>query len=235
MTEKTVSKSLSPEESTPPVATETPAPKPRDILSVEARDKAASKPKPRSASRKSAFTSTNKPRSFKRKRTFQRGCEIQPLDLENETHLFYLFAAYKRGYLPVFAENLDRAGFVAELVQRVVMARQVGDCTILVGRTERKDAPYGDMIPVGFVVMDVYQNLAWPHVVWFPEASTRNKVECALKYLVYLKESHKGIIVCNGRDVPFFSHLNKYGVIRQVGKLRGYYDGEDGFLFETVG
>lgn len=140
-----------------------------------------------------------------------------------------MWAAYKRGILEPFTEGLDRDGFIEELNARTAFARRHGDVTLLVGRTSR------DMIPIGVVIADVYQGRAWPHVLWFPEASGRNKMECALKYLVWLKERIPALIVCNGKDVPFFGHLAKYGVIRPVGKLRGFYDDSDGHLYETVG
>lgn len=140
-----------------------------------------------------------------------------------------MWAAYKRGHLPAIPTDLDKDTFLSEIALRISAAQFAGDVSLLFGQTHR------DMIPIGLVTTDIFQGRAWPHVMWFPEASNRNKLECSLKYLIALKEEIPAMIVCRGEDVPFFRHINKYGVMRSVGTLRGYYEGEDGYLFETVG
>ena len=91
------------------------------------------------------------------------------------------------------------------------------------------------VIPVGVAVLKVEGDYATPHVVWFPEASVRNMLELALAFLIEQKKHHKLIIWVPERQWKFHDHLCKYGVIRTVGKYRGYYpSGENAYLFQGV-
>ncbi len=70
---------------------------------------------------------------------------------------------------------------------------------------------------------------------WFPEASPRNKLECAVRVLLEIKKGHLLMFtVGEGRDMVFLGHLCKYGVMRRVGTVRRYLeDGSDAGLFQT--
>lgn len=80
--------------------------------------------------------------------------------------------------------------------------------------------------------------LAEPHVLWFPWASKRNKLECTVGFLVELKKRVPFFIPAMERDVSFFRHVGKYGVLRQVGKWRDwpmFKNGENAVIFQSVG
>ena len=76
---------------------------------------------------------------------------------------------------------------------------------------------------------------AQPHVHWFPEATARDKVEIGLRFLVDLKRQALLLIAANKADWRFFDHLCKYGAVRRVGTIRGYFeDGGDAGLWQGV-
>ena len=133
--------------------------------------------------------------------------------------------------IDIIPKGLDVAGFRESLLAMVGLVLQSGGETfVFIGRT-----PKGE-IPVGLVLVVMRGNpYAEPHVVWFPEASARNRLELALAFLVELKRQFKVLLWVRSRYWKFFDHICKYGAIRTVGKYRGYFpDGEDAFLFQGV-
>lgn len=142
----------------------------------------------------------------------------------------YLWAAYRRDvFKEMFKDGLSPTEFTALVHERTAALMAIGgDAYILLART------FKGTIPVGLVAMTVHQGQAWPHVAWFPEAKSRNKVECALKFLLLLKEKINAVIPSKQGDVAFFDHLCKYGVLRRIGTGRGWFGPEDAILFETV-
>ena len=103
--------------------------------------------------------------------------------------------------------------------------------------------PYGKTskgeIPIGLASVRYEQcgksRHSYPHVVWFPEASRRNRLECALKFLIELKNKSLVLISARAGEVEFFDHLCKYGVLRGVGKIWSYFGpGEDAVVFQGV-
>ena len=74
-----------------------------------------------------------------------------------------------------------------------------------------------------------------PHCYWFPEATPRNRLELALRFLIDMKARYKLLVWVKPADWKFYDHICKYGVLRTVGKLRDFYpDGSDAFLFQGV-
>lgn len=171
-----------------------------------------------------------KPDSFKRSRALKRGGSWVPL---HDDHLKYLWAAYRRGsfdkvdFLPKDLKQEPFRDAVFEFVGRLLKAG--GEAYSFLGHT-----PFGE-IPVGLVLLVVNGPYAEPHVVWFPEASPRNRLELALAFLVAIKRHFKFHLWVRQSDWKLYDHLCKYGVIRTVGKRRKFYpDGEDAFLFQEV-
>ena len=105
-----------------------------------------------------------------------------------------------------------------------------GDAFILFGKSPQ----YG-RIGMGVVTVARDANKLYPHVVWFPEASMRHRLEFAAKFLVEIKKMGLVLIYSIDKEARFFYHLGKYGILRPVGKIRGYFpDGEDSMLFQSV-
>ena len=66
-----------------------------------------------------------------------------------------------------------------------------------------------------------------PHVDWFPWASSRDKLECALTYIQVRRQVEKLILYCRMNDVNFFKRLGMYGVIRRVGTHHSFHEPGD--------
>ena len=128
-------------------------------------------------------------------------------------------------------KNMTRDEFVyvfTGLVGKLIDAG--GDAFVLFG----KSAQYG-RIGIGLVTVARDANKLYPHVVWFPEATMRNRLESAARFLVEIKKMGVVLIYTIEAEARFFYHLGKYGILRPVGKIRGYFpDGGDSMLFQSV-
>ena len=125
-----------------------------------------------------------------------------------------------------FPDSLTPADFdqlVLHSIGQVLQSK--GDIFVLMTRGER---------PVGVVQITPGQGQMWPHVTWMPWASTRNKIECALHFFNEIKEKHNLVFPVEPRNVDFFEHFMRYGVLRRIGLGRGWLGGDDIVLFETV-
>jgi len=152
-----------------------------------------------------------------------------------DEHLKWLWAAYKRGvfsHLPEFPEDMEAAEF-----KSAVLA-VIGN--VLKGGGEAWMAMNEDGKPVGFAVgiKCGYTGME-PHLFWFPEATTRNKLEIALKWILEHKAHYRLFLWARPKDWKFFDHMCKYGAIRTVGKYRGFFDEsnpppDDAYLFQGV-
>ena len=147
-----------------------------------------------------------------------------------ESHFPWLWAAYKRGVFGNdFPQDLNSAGFTALLAGELEgLIRAGGDAYVLMAPTKRGVIPVGVALVVKGAVKSGH-NQGEPFAYWFPEASPRNRLECTLKGLIDLK---KDLVVRIHAPRPvwrFLDHLCKYGVIRRVGTVRGWYlDGDAG-------
>ena len=222
-------------------------------LPVESIDKTGTPPgRPAISSLKSNFQETKtltskrsgsnltsqKPNSLRRSRALKRGgIDLVPL---SEEHFPYAWAAYRRGSFngsPLFPADMNVVEFTAKLddfrVEMICMGHEVGIWLARKGE---------ETIPVGLVSIEYSDIMAIPHFVWFPEASSRNHLELALKFHMNLKKQHLVLINLVSRkgeksvDVKFNEHLCKYGVLRRVGTIRDYYGTDvNGVLFQSVG
>lgn len=109
-----------------------------------------------------------------------------------------------------------------------------GDWFILEG-----DTKYGK-IPVGVVSVRIEEGpeterQMTPHVIWFAEASARNKLECAVRFITDLRKDGHVVTTAKPQDWRFFSQICNYGVLRPVGKLwKHYKDGSDAMIYQSV-
>ena len=125
--------------------------------------------------------------------------------------------------------------FREHLAARVaVLMEKGGDAYTLLGRT-----PAG-LIPVGVITTEIMEasgirRQIWPHAIWFPEASARNRVECWIRILLDLKKQGNVMVVAGEANWRFFRHLCKYGVMRPLGKIWGHLDnGKDAMMYQCV-
>ena len=146
-----------------------------------------------------------------------------------------MWAAYKEGSFPEdgrFPPGLSPTEFQTEAV---IMLRE-----LIQSGNEGATLLDRSGTPVGFVTVWMKHNPAeapqfCPHVNWFAWVTPRNKLECALNFLIEMKKEALGILVIEPENWRFFEHLCKYGLLRRVGTFRGYWaDGRDAAIFETV-
>lgn len=148
----------------------------------------------------------------------------------SDDHIKYAWAAYKRGVEMDFEPDLDAITFASQFIAAARLLEQQGTGMVVV----HADTPRGNM-PVGLITVQENDFLAYPHVIWYPEASPRNKIEIGVKFFRDLKKDRLGLVTALESDVSYFRHLGKYGLLRQVGKIRGFNrKGEDVILFQTV-
>lgn len=151
-----------------------------------------------------------------------------------EEYLPYLWAACKRGAFD------SQAGFRDDLAPRdfsLIMRDRVeqflnmgGEVVVPVARIDN------EQIPVGVISIARQENRAYPHVIWFPEASARLRLEIGVKFIVELKKQALVLITAVERDIHYFRHLSRYGLLKAVGKIQGYTaSGDDVMLFQSAG
>lgn len=115
--------------------------------------------------------------------------------------------------------------FIAHLMD------QGGFVYILSAKNTRRN---NEITPIGIVMVNFYENAAWPHVVWFPWASMRNKLEGAILFIQELKKSVPILIIARESDAHFFSHLSRYALLSRGCKINKHFGDEDGVLFRGV-
>lgn len=149
----------------------------------------------------------------------------------------WVWAAYRRGcFTGSVRDGLTREGFVNDFADAVARLLQSGgEAWIMSGQTSLGHIPVGLLIVEYRQVSDAVKQ-AWPEPIWFPEASPRNRLELMLKTVLDLKKEHLVLVLGNPASWTFLKHVCDFGVLRPVGKIRGYWaDGTDAMQFQSVG
>lgn len=135
-----------------------------------------------------------------------------------EDDLPWFWAAYKKGaFENTVIDNPDVEFTPPGLAERVLsilghIYSSGGEVFLLWAPTEHGRSP------VGVVSVEYVQDAAWPHVIWFPWASPRNRLECALRFLVDMKKD-LSVIVRTEED-RLYKRLSQYGVLRLIGESK---------------
>lgn len=148
-------------------------------------------------------------------------------------HIKYLWAGYKTGTFDEggeFEEGLEPMDFTLKFIAMANDLMGIGTEMV----TVLADTPRGN-VPVCLITIDSNDRIAWPKAFWLPTASARNKIEVGVKFFRDLKKTHVGLVTARTKDQAYYRHLAKFGLLRQVGKIRDYHaPGDDVFLFQTV-
>lgn len=162
-----------------------------------------------------------KKHKVKLSRVLTRDCSFRGI---SEDDLKYVWASYKKGALPVdiFPSGLDVEGF-NEVFYDVLAS--VPFVYIL----EKDKTPMGIVLSV----LTPPRKME-PHVEWFPWATRRNKLECAIKFLNEMRKRDILLLIWSKKEAtPFFTHIAKYGILHRVGKVINYNGKkEDAMLFQ---
>lgn len=147
------------------------------------------------------------------------------------TDLGSMWQAYKLGAfegtgLPSGIE--DKSSFETAVID---MLDFVHDAFILESITKTNQ---GDKLaPVGVATVSYDNNRMEPHVVWFPWATARNKLESTINFIAKQRKDKLVLIWSEKETTPFFTHVCKYGILKRVGKVIGFSAEGDAMLFQS--
>lgn len=176
------------------------------------------------------------PRSkWRLKKTLARRVSFRPIEAED---IRFAWAAYKKGALAQLAGPFERTDMSADefevTFQATVTTRYHGAWTLFA------DTRRGNM-PVG-MVLAFYSHpepalspfMILGDIIWFPWASTRNKIEAAVYFFSVIRSSLSLVGYANG-DVNkrFFEMLCQHSVMRRIGTTFVLIKGEPVAVFET--
>lgn len=135
---------------------------------------------------------------------------MTPADLQ------WLFAAYKKdGFGPMFAPDMTAAEFRDEAT--AFLQRQQHSWLIVAPSTRGP-------IPVALVFGSSEGHRLFPHAIWFPWATARNRLEGTVAYLHEATEQGMLVIIPSGKTfLPFFTKLMRYGILKRVGVIPGWF------------
>lgn len=89
------------------------------------------------------------------------------------------------------------------------------------------------MAPVCITFIDKSQEAFFPHVFWFGWATPRNKIECTIDFLKDLVKDGNVLIFSERKNMFFFSHMARYGILDRRGTLKKYFpDGGDAIIYQ---
>lgn len=144
--------------------------------------------------------------------------------------------------------DLDGPQFGSALTNWIVAFQQNGNqvVTVLADHSDAdrliklifEDRPntLNGKIPVALISIAYDAHRAYPHAVFFPEATDRLRLEIGVKFLIELKKQNLVLIDSREATTGYFRHLCRYGLLRAVGKIRDYYaKGEDAMWFQSRG
>lgn len=144
----------------------------------------------------------------------------------------YVYAAYRRGCIEAAEPGMEVGVFIEWMMTQFAQIYNSGGEVV----TFVAETPEHGQIPVGLATLEYQGKIAYPHALWFPDASSRNKLEISVSFFLELKKEHTGLVISAAKTERFFMYLSKYGILRKVGKLRDWYgDKVHATLFQTVG
>lgn len=134
-----------------------------------------------------------------------------------------MWAAYSKGAFPGIVTGLTQEAFVVEF------GLSTRGRSVHVLRANNKIA---SQAIVGVVISSDEGYRIWPVVAWFPWASKRNRIECAVRWLQEARKSRMPVLYVDAADRAFGMHLCRYGVIRPIGPANDWNaNGSHGWLF----
>lgn len=180
-----------------------------------------------------------------RRRVLKRGARVAVY--RPEAHNKTLWAAYRMGAFPHMQAGIEAGEFPLAILSEFANVEKSG------ARVGILEAPHhGEMRAVGLVVMQYSavtdpqtrqaRPVGNPDPVWFPWASVRNRLECAMRLIMDARPAMPLFKVVKKRERndkangdPLLAHLRLYGLARPIGVFWKYYpDGTDGVFWQTT-
>ena len=138
--------------------------------------------------------------------------------------LKFLWAAYRKGTFQL-EEDLTQGMFKDALANHLAAFNAI---YILLARVQDGQRP------VGLVACHDQGYRLEPHVIWFPWASDRNKLESTLNFCNKIRVTRVMILFAPQKDTPFFEHVSRYGVLQRRGTISRFFeDGQFAAIFQT--
>lgn len=161
------------------------------------------------------------------KNTLKRKTEARPIE---DQDIKYFWAAYKLKGLEPFEAGLDSEAFKYELEARILSMFDAA--WVLSAETKKGFVPAG--VACGFWLHPAYDKcLVLDNFTWFPWATDRNKVECAVGFIHRTRKEVPMIGFAKERDKSFFEMLAKHGIVRRVGTSHNIFEKEPASVWET--
>jgi len=134
----------------------------------------------------------------------------------------WVYAAYKKGAFESIRRDLEPQEFLAELLGRSANA------TIYVAISNERPIGLGFMVPINSKLTDL-------HGVWFPWSTPREVMSATARFMNDQKHETSLLITSEDHTRANFIHMCKYGLLRLVGKIENYFEGERaGHVFQSV-
>lgn len=181
--------------------------------------------------KKKDYPRTGRRRSLYRKKTLKRGVELH---LFKDSDIKWFWLAFQMGAFEELKFSEDQKEFTEQLLIFITDIMTQGGFVYIISAKSTRRADKNEVTPVGVVMVNFYENAAWPHVIWFPWASSRNKLEGAVFFIQELKKQMPILIIAKESDAPFFSHLSRYALLSRGCKINKHFGDENGILFRGV-
>jgi hypothetical protein len=142
--------------------------------------------------------------------------------------LKYAWAAYRKGGFKDIPEGLAPVEFNERLLSGVEKVSEVYTLTM------PKD---GSRLPLGLVFVNMINDPTphiLPSVVWFPWATTRNKLETFTKWLAETRLQAMVMITAPRSEHSFHLALCRRGILRTIGSIHGFFEDENAMLYQSV-
>jgi hypothetical protein len=160
--------------------------------------------------------------------TLKRNPAFRPVA---EADLKWIGAAWRKGGLKALGEDFARTdlapdemlGRARELLSRLPSAWML-------------EAPVqGRPRPVGLLAGTVDDRRLTPHVLWFPWASKRNRLEAVVKFLNVARRDFVVLVWARRDEAKFFECVARHGILKRMGPpIPGFFaDGMAGELWFT--
>tara|TARA_R110002020_G_scaffold333976_1_gene549358 strand:- start:642 stop:1025 length:384 start_codon:yes stop_codon:yes gene_type:complete len=122
----------------------------------------------------------------------------------------------------VIERDLDPQEFLTELA-----ARSNGS-TVYISIADEKPVGLGFFVQMNEKLFDL-------HAVWFPWASPREILTATARFLNDQRNEKSILITSEDKTRANFIHMCKYGLLRLVGKVEHYFEGErPAHVFQSV-
>lgn len=142
----------------------------------------------------------------------------------------HVWAAYRQGlHFPDIEPGLDATEFRERFGEWVLVNYDAA--WTMFAKAKGKVQPVG--LALGYWSHPSDRVMAMDRFAWFPWASTRNRVESAVNFLVKIRHEIPMVGFARPADDGFFVALLRHGMIRRIGTSFTIFGDEPALVYET--